>query len=282
MRVDFMIIGAQKCGTTSLASQLAAHPQVCFCKEKEPGYFHKTEAWKEGLEQYHSLYQPLPGQICGEASTFYTFFPEFRETHNRLFEYNPDLKLIYVMRQPVERIISHYAHNFVREIDTRPPDETIFQNPEYLNRSRYAVQIRPYLRLFGSENVRLLIFEEYTADQIGTLQRLAEFLGIDPAPFATTDTTPQHQTVGQPYLKSEALRSFTHTGAFQKLRNVVPASIRQPIRHRLLSNKISEKPVFSRETKQALWQLLEDDVTALEEMLGHRLDAWRRPYSDEL
>lgn len=282
MRVEFMIIGAQKCGTTSMAAQLAAHPRICFCREKEPGYFHKTEDWREGLEQYHSLYNPLPGQICGEASTYYTFFPEFRNTPQRLFDYNPDLKLIYVMRQPVERIISHYAHNFVREIDTRPPDEAVFQSPEYLNRSRYAVQIRPYLQLFGPDNVKLVLFEEYTDDQVETLRRLSTFLDIDPTPFESVDTTPQHQTVGQPYIKYEALRNFTGTEAFQKLRNVVPAAIRQPIRHRLLSNKISEKPAFSDETKEALWRLLEDDVRAIEEMLGYRLDAWRQPYSSEL
>ena len=101
MRVDFMMIGAQKAGTTSLAAQLAAHPQICFCREKEPGYFHKTDDWTAGLDQYHSLYSPTPGQLCGEASTYYTFFPEFCETHKRLYDYNPALKLIYVVRQPV-------------------------------------------------------------------------------------------------------------------------------------------------------------------------------------
>jgi hypothetical protein len=280
MRVDFMMIGAQKCGTTSIAAQLAAHPQVCFCKEKEPGYFHQTEDWRAGLDGYHALYDPRPGQLLGEASTYYTFFPEFRGTAERLYEYNPSLKLIYVMRQPVERIISHYSHNFVREIDTRPPDEAVFREPNYLNRSRYAVQIRPYLELFGPENVLLLIFEEYTAGQIPTLYRIADFLGIDPAPFDATDTTPQHQTVGQPYLRSEAVRNFTHTDVFQKMRNVVPAAIRQPIRHRLFSNKIAEKPSFSPETKRALWRLLEDDVHVVEELIGHRLEGWRRGYTE--
>ena len=281
MHVDFMMIGAQKAGTTSLAAQLAAHPQICFCREKEPGYFHKTDDWTAGLDQYHSLYSPTPGQLCGEASTYYTFFPEFCETHKRLYDYNPALKLIYVVRQPVERIISHYTHNRVREIDTRPPEEAVFAEPAYLNRSRYGVQIRPYLELFGPENVLLLVFEEYTADQIATLYRVAEFLGIEAAPFAETDTTPLHQSVGQPYLRSEAARSFTKSELFQKVRGVVPAAIRQPIRHRLLSNKIDEKPHFAPEVKQALWRLLEDDVLTIEQMLGYSLNVWRRGYTEE-
>ncbi|MCL4803572.1 MAG: sulfotransferase [Anaerolineae bacterium] len=281
MRVDFMMIGAQKAGTTSLAAQLAAHPQICFCREKEPGYFHKTADWRAGLDKYHSLYDPRPGQICGEGSTFYTFFPEFRETHTRLYDYNPELKFIYIMRQPVERVISHYTHNRVREIDMRPPEDAVFTDAAYVDRSRYGVQLRPYLELFGPENVLLLIFEEYTADQIGTLGRIAEFLDIDAAPFITTDTTPLHQSVGQPFLRSEALRNFTKTGTFQKVRNVVPAAIRQPIRHRLLSNKIDEKPHFSPEMKMALWRMLEDDVNTIEGLLGRGLNVWRRGYTDE-
>jgi hypothetical protein len=280
MRVDFMIIGAQKAGTTSLAAQLAAHPQICFCREKEPGYFHQTADWRAGLDAYHALYDPRPGQLLGEASTFYTFFPEYRGTAERLYEYNPALKLIYVMRQPVERVISHYTHNYVREIDRRPPEVAVFSDATYVDRSRYAVQLRPYLELFGPRNVLLLVFEEYTADQIGTLYRLADYLGIAPAPFEETDTTPRHQSVGQPYLRSQALRDFTHSGVFQTMRRLVPAAVRQPIRHKLLSNTIDEKPPFTTETKQALWRLLEDDVCAVEALLGRRLDGWRRGYDD--
>lgn len=280
MRVDFMIIGAQKCGTTSLASQLAAHPEICFCKEKEPGYFHKTEAWEEGLEQYHSLYSPLPGQLCGEASTYYTFYPEYRETHNRLFEYNPALKLIYVMRQPVERVISHYTHNRVREIDTRPPEIAVFSDASYVNYSRYGVQLRPYLELFDPANVLPIIFEEYTADQIGTLNRIAGFLGIDLEPFFEADTSPRHQSVGQPYLRSDIAVAFTKTELFRLMRRVLPAPIRQPIRHKLFSNKIDEKPYFAPDVREALWRLLEDDVLAVEALLGRRLDIWRDGYSD--
>lgn len=280
MLVDFMIIGAQKSGTTSIAAQLAAHPQICFSSEKEPGYFHKMEDWRADLADYHSLYHPDPGQLLGEASTFYTFFPEFRGTAERLYDYNPALKLIYIMRQPVERVISHYTHNLVREIDTRPPDLAVFQDPRYLYRSRYAVQIRPYLELFGPDNVLLLVFETYKDDQIATLYRIAEFLGIAPQPFDGTDTTPHHQSVGQPYLRSEKLRNFTHTGVFQKMRSVVPAAIRQPIRHKLLSNKIEARPEFSPDVRRALWRSLEDDVASIENILGRRLVEWRQGYTD--
>ncbi|HQF70323.1 MAG TPA: hypothetical protein PLH39_03480, partial [Promineifilum sp.] len=125
-----------------------------------------------------------------------------------------------------------------------------------------------------------LVFEEYTADQVTALYRVAEFLGIAAAPFEETDTTPLHQSVGQPYLRYQTLRDFTKSDVFQKVRNIIPAAVRQPIRHRLLSNTITAKPTFARETKQALWRLVEDDVHTVEQLLGRRLENWRRGYSD--
>lgn len=280
MVVDFMIIGAQKCGTTSLANQLASHPAICFCAEKEPGYFNQTGDWRAGIEAYHALYSPAPGQLCGEASTFYTFLPEYPNTHKHLFEYNPDLKLIYVMRQPVERALSHYTHNLVRELDTRPPDVALFAAPEYVNRSRYGVQLRPYLELFDRDNILLLVFEEYVRDQVAALQQIAGILDIDPQPFAAAETEAQHKSVGEPYLKYDSMRSFVKTPVFRRLRSMVPESIRQPVRHRLLSNTLAAKPELSAQDRQTLWRLLEDDVLAVETLLGRRLDEWRRGYDE--
>jgi hypothetical protein len=280
MLVDFMIIGAQKCGTTSLANQLADHPAICFCAEKEPGYFNQAADWRAGLADYHALYSPAPGQLCGEASTFYTFLPEHPGTHERLFEYNPDLKLIYVMRQPVERALSHYTHNLVRNLDTRPPDEALFAAPEYINRSRYGVQVRPYLELFDRDNLLLVIFEEYVRDQLGTLQQIAAFLDIDPQPFAEAETEARHKSVGEPYLKYDSMRSFVKTPVFQRLRAMVPAAIRQPVRHRLLSNTLETKPELSPGARQLVWRLVEDDVLTIEQLMGRRLDSWRAGYTD--
>ncbi len=102
MLVDFMIVSAQKCGTTSLASQLAQHPDICFSRTKEPDYFNANSDWQSRLVQYHQLFDPQPEQLCGEASTMYTFLPEYMDTHVRLHAYNSNLKLIYIMRDPVD------------------------------------------------------------------------------------------------------------------------------------------------------------------------------------
>lgn len=278
MLVDFMMIGAQKCGTTSLAEQLADHPQVCFSRKKEPGFFNELADWRAGLGEYHALFEPQPGQLCGEGSTMYTFLPEGAQTAVRLYEYNPDLKLIYIMRQPVKRIISHYAHNLVRGIEKMPPELAIAHDPTYINRSRYAVQIRPYLECFGPENVLLLFFEEYVADQIATLQQVASFLGIDAHRFVQADTEAKHQTTGRAYLKYESVRRIAETELFQSVRTKIPMALRQPLKRRL-SNQIEQKPEFSPELRQLLWRFLEDDVRAIESMVNRQLTFWRNGYT---
>lgn len=278
MRVDFILIGAQKSGTTSLASQLAAHPQVCFSKVKEPGYFNETDAWEAGLAEYHSLYNPLPGQICGEGSTMYTFLPEWLETAQRLYQYNPNLKLIYMMRQPVKRIISHYTHNLVRSIEKNDPQTAVLKDPRYINRSRYAVQLRPYIELFGSEKILLLVFEEYIAAQEAILRQVAQFLGISSDAFADTDTTPKHKSIGTPYLKSPSVEKWVGSDIFQAVRAIVPASIRQPIRYRFFSNRLDRAPEFTLGLKQLLWQFLADDVASIEHIKGRRIDSWHEGF----
>lgn len=279
MRVDFMVIGAQKCGTSSLAKQLAEHPDICLCKIKEPGYFDRTEDWEAGLEEYHRLYSPTDGQICGEASTMYTFLPEWQGTHTRLFAYNPDLKLIYIMRQPVERVISHYSHRLVRGRVKDPPEVTVFADPTYTNRTRYGVQIIPYLELFGRENILLLIFEEYISNQLKTLQQIAMFLGISADAFEDIGTAVNHRSVGEWQLKYPAIRKIASSSVFQSIRPYLPASIRKPVRP-FFSNKLEKKMEFSPASKETIWRFLENDVQTIEELLGRRLDMWRKGYTD--
>lgn len=276
MRVGFMLIGAQKSGTTSLAAQLAEHPDICFSRVKEPAFFSESENWRSELGRYHELFEvEHPRQLCGEASTMYTFLPEWPHTCERLYAYNAELKLIYMMRNPVERAISHYAHNFVRGFETRSPERAVIEDARYLNRSRYGVQLRPYLELFGRNQILLLVFEEYVGNQFATLAQIADFLGISADPFSSVDTTPKHKTVGEAYLRNEAVAAFTQTGLFRSIKAVVPESIRQPIRRRFFSNSLEAKPVFDQGLKEIMGCFLADDVAAIEKLLSRSLTSWK-------
>ncbi|HRW11287.1 MAG TPA: sulfotransferase domain-containing protein [Caldilineaceae bacterium] len=274
MLVDFMMIGAQKCGTTSLATQLAAHPEISFCRNKEPGYFNRVQDWRSGLDGYHALYEPQPGQLCGEASTMYTFLPEYEATHRRLYEYNSQLKLIYIMRDPIERMISHYSHNLVRGLVHDTPEIALANDPTYRDRSRYAMQIAPYLDLFGRDQILLLVFEEYIVDQAATLQTIARFLGISEKMDTASEETVVHKTVGEYYLKYTAIEEMVKSGFFQAVRPYIPEVLRKGVRRRL-SNKLDDKPTFPAELQAQLQVDLAPDVAKIEELLGRPIVGWR-------
>lgn len=279
-----MIIGAQKSATTSLAGQLASHPEVSFCSKKEPGYFQRVEDWKAELSAYHALYHPGAGQICGEASTMYTFLPEWTGTAERLHEYNPELKLIYLMRQPVDRIVSNYAHSLKMGRPAAAPEVEVLQNPSYVNRSRYGMQIRAYLDLFPREQILLLLFEDYVSAPRQTLEQVAAFLHLNPAPFQTIDTSARNASV-KPNHAPAPLRAIQQSRWVRRLRAAVPEAASHRLRawasvhptvERFAASELPELPEFSAELRRTLWRLLEDDVAVVEKLLGRELAEWRR------
>lgn len=273
-RANFMVIGAQKCGTTSLAKQLSEHPEICFSDEKEPGFFNSTADWMLRLEEYHSLYSPSPGQLCGEASTMYTFLPEFKETHMRLHEYNPNLKLIYMMRQPVERIISHYAHRVNHGHALALPEKAVLDDPSFIQRSRYGFQIQPYIQLFGRNKIHFILFEDYTSDPIEILMNVASFLGVSPEPFKEVDLSAKNQSEGRKYLGKEGRE--IRTSSFAKAAApLVPESIRKAVK-KYFVREMTKKPAFPAELRKTLWDALENDVQLVEQLMGRRLNEWRK------
>jgi hypothetical protein len=273
-RVDFMIVGAAKCGTTSLAYQLAQHPDICFSKVKEPNYFldnHEGD-WERSLDRYHNLYHPSPGQLCGESSVTYTNLPGTLGTHRRLFDYNPKLKLIYIMRQPIERMISHYMQNsFKKDRTDESIDVAICRNPVYVNRSRYAVQISPYIELFGREKILLLIFEDYISDPLRTLEKIIAFLGISDVPH-DIDLSLQNKSVGTTKL-SQPAKSIRKTKIYKVVAPLVPRLLRTYMKQRM-SQQLLERPKLSQELRRTLWLFVEDDVKRIEKLVGRRLDEW--------
>ena len=270
MLVDFMIIGAQKSGTTSLAYQLSQHPQISFSQEKEPHYFSKISDWQNHLTEYHANFHIAPGKRYGEASTSYTWLLNYPDTAKRIYAYNPSVKLIYLMRHPVERVISHYNHNYIRGKTNYPKEKEIIKCPNYINWGRYAVQIRPYLELFPRNQILLLIFEEYMQHTLPTLHQVAEFLGIDPSGFDSIDLSPQYQSVGR-YAPRQIKRWLTPVA------RLFPLNVRDAL-NKPFVYKMKAKIAFSEETKQLLWRFFVDDVRAIEAILGREIPSWHVGY----
>jgi len=190
---DFIIIGAAKSGTTSLHDYLARHPQVRLgasddpgVRNKEPCFFDADVNWARGLEWYRGLFAATrPGQICGEASTNYTRYPQVPDVPERIAATVPGVRLVYLMRDPIERAYSHYVHRWSRELHPGEPFRESFaeftaRDPMCLDSSDYELQIGRYWARFPREALLLLRMDDLLADPAALLRRVTGFLGVDP------------------------------------------------------------------------------------------------------
>lgn len=280
--VDFMIIGAMKSGTTTLSNILSAHPEICFSQKKEPHFFSKTESWQQDIDSYKALYTPIANQLCGEASTTYTCYPEFNKTTwKSLYEFNSQLKLIYIMRHPIDRIVSHYMHNYLRGYTDRSFEDDVLINPTYLNRTRYFVQIKPYLEYFGTDQVFLLTFEEFLANKQAVLQKMAQFLGIDFSKFDDFDEVHRNRSVGETK-RNVNIEKLRDSKWVQSVQPLIPAPVRTAISstlHQSTARTLDRKPEVSALLNNILWDLLLLDILEIEKLMQRELTEWNIPRS---
>jgi hypothetical protein len=180
MLPNFVVIGAQKSGTSSLYSYLNSHPQVFMSTPKEPQYFATERNWSLGQEWYESLFRDAgEATAVGEASTVYTKHPVHHGVPERMARLIPEARLIYLLRHPVERIRSHYEHLLRLGSESRPLAVAVLEDPKFVNYSSYAFQIEQYLDWFPRNQMLVVTSEDLRNKRRATLRRVFEFLGID-------------------------------------------------------------------------------------------------------
>ena len=108
-RPNLFVIGAMKSGTTTLHEYLGSHPEICMSDRKEPGYFVEEYGWSNGVDWYLRQFSgDGKEKYLGESTTDYTKLPRFKGVARRIAEFNPGAKIMYLLRDPIERTISHY------------------------------------------------------------------------------------------------------------------------------------------------------------------------------
>lgn len=177
---DFLIVGAMKCGTTTLAVQLAAQPGVFMTTPKEPNFFSDDEIWAKGAAWYRSLFAgAAEGDLRGEASTHYTKLPTYPETLDRMGTLLEAPRIVYMIRNPVERAISHYIHEWTQGEMGDDLVASFTAHPEIIDYGRYGMQIAPFIERFGAANVCLTCLETLTTSPEAEFARIGAFLGRD-------------------------------------------------------------------------------------------------------
>jgi len=181
--VNLFVVGAMKSGSTTLHDYLAEHPEIFMSPEKEPGFF-VPELWRSrGAGEYEALFSNARDEkYLGESSTHYTKLPSYSGVAERIHQYNPRARILYIMRHPVKRTVSHYLHNR-RDLsgyaENRPMLKAIAQDAMYSAYSNYALQIGPYYDLFGRDQVFVVLFEEMVAFPETVLRGVFQWLDVD-------------------------------------------------------------------------------------------------------
>ena len=175
---NFLVIGAMKAGTSALWRYLSEHPQVFMPKPKEVQFFSRN--WDEGWDWYEQKFAPAGDAVAvGEASPSYAEFFHFPDVPKRIASRLPQVRLIYLVRHPIERVASQYLHNLSHGFEQRPIGEAVFANPSYIAIGRYATVIEGFLEHFPRDQLLVLQSEQLRDDRRPTLRRVFEFLGVD-------------------------------------------------------------------------------------------------------
>lgn len=259
---DFIVIGAMKCGTSSLAGQLGAQDGLFMTTPKEPNYFSDDDVFAKGPAWYASLFaQAAPGDLKGEASTHYTKRPDYPQCLPRMQAALEAPRLVYMIRDPMVRLVSHYIHAWSEGWTSDPFEVALERLPAMVDYGRYGWQIAPYIEAYGREAVLLTSLERQKADPDGELARIAAHLGLA-GPVAWD------HGLGAQNVSAQRMRKFPLHGVLidnpvaRTLRRVlVPKALRRRIRQ---ARQMTDRPQIPAQARPGLEARFAEDRAVLE------------------
>ena len=267
---DFAIIGAMKSATSSLQEQLARQPGIFMCTPKEPNFFSDAGQYAKGMSWYSGLFAEAPeGSLLGEASTHYTKLPTYPEVVQRLKEHLPNARFVYVMRHPVDRLVSHYIHEWSTGAYHCDIEEAIDKYPELVAYGRYAMQLEPYFDAFGRDAVLPVFFDRLLKEPQAELECICRFIGYQGQPVWVHDLKPDN-------VSSERIRRFpgysllVESGpAVWLRRNLIPQSLRDAVKAKL---RMKNRPTLGEDARTRLESEFDRDLSKLGKWLGTNID----------
>lgn len=300
---DFLIVGAARAGTTTIYSHLSKHPMVFMPKVKEPMFFsvYSQDAFyidpkskkrvsfiiKE-LEGYLNLFQSAENyKLLGEASTWYLYhyqstIKNLKKIYSERFN---DLKIIIILRNPVERVWSHYwmkKRNGEEQLDFEKAinpetirhriDNHLIPGYDYIGFSKYYNQVKAYKENF--EYVKILIFEELKKSISEGITEILQFLGVDAFNFYKKEK--ELNVSGKPKDKVALLLDkliFKPNVLKSCLKFLVPFSVRTNLKYSL-GKKILKKESLSNHQRQILIDMYKEDVLQLGKLIDKDLSNW--------
>lgn len=275
---NLMVIGASKCGTTSLHYYLGLHPQIQMSREKEIRFFSLDVEWRKGVEWY-SRHFSARHPVRGESTPGYSAFPVIPGVPARMHGLIPNAKLIYLVRDPVERLVSVRVNQYADRVSDGGFAEAFSfsdTDPE-LCRCKYFMQITQYLRYFPASAIKVIPSKDLFSKRREVLRDLFTFLGVDPdfdSPGFAAIRNPSSQKRRQGAWGTWAKRLGEQPWA----RRLLSVEMRRRL-GRSLFRPLSESvkpPVVDASFRERLLEYLHDDIEQLRAFTGLGLDSWCR------
>ena len=270
-----IILGAAKCGTSSLFNYLSQHPEIAGCSNKEPNYF--SLKYKLGADWYFDLWNKddVGTKILLESTVNYTNQPATPDCSTKMLEFskkhNASMKFIYIMRDPIIRLKSHYTYNYIHR--TSWSLETALDKGYLVSASSYAKQLDSYFEKFTHQDFLLLDFDQLKHHPEVLLVEICKFLKIDPTYTFKGTKTVYNKTEGQ--IVTRPWENLNRKYPFvQQYANFFPKSFRQFIFHSLFRKKIKDHFNLTKSQRQRVYNELKDDMARLHQKYGVNVSKW--------
>lgn len=184
IKIDFLVPGFSKCGTTTLCALLAQHPKIYIPELKEPWYFSSTDFPAREADYIQHFSPALPGQLLGEGSVNYSGFEREDISIERIHDNNPDCRFIFIARNPLRRIESSYRemHHSGVKFGLNAPygmAENLEIFPQMIKDSLFFERISKYVHAFGAGSIQVIFLEDLKTQPQREMQKCFRHLGVD-------------------------------------------------------------------------------------------------------
>lgn len=268
--ISFIIIGAMKCGTTTLYHVLDSSDDICMSRPKELNVFNDEAALTAGYKEYFSHCDSVAK--FGEASATYYLSPT---AARRIAQYNPDVKLIYCVRHPLEQMVSHWMEDQKWTWKNEDPENALLNKRRYVEGARYWERLIPFREEFPNDQIHIVWFTDLVQAQFHEAGRCFEFLGVRGPRQRNSDVTRKNVTANA--TRPTRIWSMAESaGLISWARSWVPQNLRR-MGHTLLRKPMPKRPKLSEPVMATLWGQVCDDAERLLNYAGKPPSHWQAP-----
>lgn len=273
---NLLVIGAQKAGTSSLHRYLDLHPEISMSHNKELNFFMlHSEPSDAEFQRYKQNFDPR-ARVRGESSPNYTCYPQVSGIPERIHRLIPDAKLIYMVRDPIERAVSSYLQARAIGEDLRPIADALEDpNTWYVSRGLYYAQLERYLPYFRQEQILVVAQEALLAQRAETMRRIFGFLDVDQSFWSPGFEQRWEVSSGKGRLYKFAYRASRRIAGPEFWRRL-PTGVRWLGERIVYSPRDDEssRPDLDEGLRERLTERFREDARKLRELTGEDFPRW--------